>query len=397
MPPSADDLSDRIAPESRPGREKKAKRRPGKQPGAPGSFLAWSEHPGDTVPHFPQGACGFGRDLAGAADLGVAASHQEIDIPLAAARVIQHDLHEVGCACGAVHRAPAPAGAGAPGTVTYSVQLQAWCVFLIAAHYLPVHRAAQLVESLTGARPSPEFVHALIARAAAAVAQANALIRALIVAARVVCADETPIRCGPGPKSRKRYLLVACTHLLTYGMVGDRSLAAFKSSCSPTCPAPSSCTTATRTMTSSPALPISFCLAHLLRDVEDAQCYPGAIWPGQIADALRGLIHRANLARARGLAAVPDQATAPLIRAFRHGVRVGLADVRRVPAANTRQPPARLLLECLRDRELDVLRFLSDLRIPPTSNQADYAEFGVMRTRRWMSWHAGGPGPARAA
>ena len=35
------------------------------------------------------------------------------------------------------------------------------------------------------------------------------------------------------------------------------------------------------------------------------------------------------------------------------------------------QPPARLLLECLRDREDDVLRFLSDLRIPPTSNQAE--------------------------
>jgi hypothetical protein len=100
MPPSADDLPGRIAPESRPGREKKAKRRPGKQPGAPGSFLAWSEHPGDTVPHFPQGACGCGRDLAGAADLGVAASHQEIDIPLAAARVIQHDLHEVAAHAG---------------------------------------------------------------------------------------------------------------------------------------------------------------------------------------------------------------------------------------------------------------------------------------------------------
>jgi transposase len=35
------------------------------------------------------------------------------------------------------------------------------------------------------------------------------------------------------------------------------------------------------------------------------------------------------------------------------------------------QPPARLLLECLRDREADVLRFLSDLRVPPTSNQAE--------------------------
>ena len=121
-----------------------------------------------------------------------------------------------------------------------------------------------------------------------------------------------------------------------------------------------------------PGVTHQLCLAHLLRDVEDAaQCYPAAIWPAQIADALRGLIHQANLARAQGLAAVPDQAAAPLIHAFRHGVRVGLADIRRVPGANTRQPPARLLLECLRDREDDLLRFLSDLRVPPTSNQAE--------------------------
>ena len=33
---------------------------------------------------------------------------------------------------------------------------------------------------------------------------------------------------------------------------------------------------------------------------------PAAIWPGQIADALRALIHAANLARDQGLAAVPD-------------------------------------------------------------------------------------------
>jgi hypothetical protein len=30
-----------------------------------------------------------------------------------------------------------------------------------------------------------------------------------------------------------------------------------------------------------------------------------------------------------------------------------------------------MLLECLRDREADVLRFLADLCIPPTSNQAE--------------------------
>ena len=75
-------------------------RNPGKQPGSPGSHLAWSENPGRTVPHFPRGACACGADLAGAADLGVASSRQEIEIPELAATVIQHDLHHVACACG---------------------------------------------------------------------------------------------------------------------------------------------------------------------------------------------------------------------------------------------------------------------------------------------------------
>jgi hypothetical protein len=147
--------------------------------------------------------------LAGATDLGVAASHQIVDIPLETATVTQHDLHEVACGCGRVHRAAAPAGAGAAGTVSYGLALQAWCVYLIAAHAIPVHRCAALIEALTGAEPSPGFVHSMIARAAAAVAQANAAIRCLIILAHVISADETPLRAGPGPKTRKRYLLVA--------------------------------------------------------------------------------------------------------------------------------------------------------------------------------------------
>ena len=114
------------------------------------------------------------------------------------------------------------------------------------------------------------------------------------------------------------------------------------------------------------------CCQHLLRDLEDAaQSYPGAIWPGQIAEALRGLIHQANVARRQGLHAVPAKMTAEHLKLFRRGVAVGLSQVRRVPGAKSKQPPARLLLECLRHREADVLRFLSDTAIPPTSNQAE--------------------------
>jgi transposase len=114
------------------------------------------------------------------------------------------------------------------------------------------------------------------------------------------------------------------------------------------------------------------CCQHLLRDLADAaENYPGAVWPGQAADALRALIHAANLAREQGLPAVPDDTAADHLRLFRHGVLAGLSAVRRVPGARAGQLPARLLLECLHDREGDVLRFLSDLRIPPTSNQAE--------------------------
>jgi transposase len=368
MPPSADDLPGRTTPRREPPAGRK--RKPGKQPGAPGSHLAWTENPDERADHFPAGACACGAALANGRDLGVAASHQQVEIPLASARVIQHDLHEVACGCRRVHRAAAPAGAGAAGTVTYGPNLQAWCVYLIAAHAIPVHRCAELIEALTGARPSPGFVHAMIARAAAAVAQANTLIRALIILAHVVCADETPIRAGPGPKTRKRYLLVACTRLLTYYFLGDRSLATFGAFVFPDLSGVVVVHDRYQNYDAFPGIIHQLCAAHLLRDLADAaETYPAAIWPGQVAGALRGLIHAANQARDKNLAAVPHDIAAPLIHAFRHGVLAGLSEIPRRPGR--KQHPCRDLLECLRDRRGDVLRFVSDLRIPPTSNDAE--------------------------
>jgi transposase len=369
MAPPADDLPGREPPPAKPKRGRGG-RRPGGQPGAPGSHLARAESPDDTVPHFPQGACECGAALADAADLGVAASHQVIDVPLESAKVIQHDLHEVACSCGRVHRAAAPAGAGTAGTVTYGLALQAWCVYLIAAHAIPVHRCAALIKALTGAEPSPGFVHSMIARAAAAVAQANAAIRCLIILARVISADETPIRVGPGPKPRKRYLLVACTNLLTYYFPGDRSMATFTAFVLPDMGGAVVVHDRYQNYDAIPGLIHQLCTQHLLRDLEDAaQQYPGAHWPAAITQALQGLIHAANTARAQGLPAIPGHIAAPLIHAFKHGVLVGLSQVPRVPGR--KQEPCRDLLECLRDRQDDVLRFTTDLRIPPTSNQAE--------------------------
>ena len=372
MPPSSDDLPGKKPPERKP-RRGGGKRKPGKQPGAPGAYLPWNDNPDKTVPHFPQGPCACGTDLAEARDLGVRYSHQVTDLPEAKAKTTQHDRHEVECCCGRVHVADAPPeAAGAPGTVTYGLNLQAWCVFLMVMHHVPVERCADILESMSGTRPSDGWVHALLARAARAVAAANKAIRALIILARVVCGDETPIRSGPGPKAKKKYLHVACTSLLTYYFLGDRDLPSFRGFVYSDLHGTVVVHDRYRNYDHFKGIGHQLCCAHLLRDLEDAaQACPDAIWPGQIARELRALIHQANLARAQGLAAVPEDAAAEHLRLFRHGVNAGLSEVPRVPGANEKQPPGRLLLECLKHREADVLRFLTDTAIPATNNQAE--------------------------
>jgi transposase len=371
MPPSADDLPGKKPPGRKPRRGSGG--RPGKQRGAPGAHLAWSDEPDQTADVFPAGRCDCGADLAGGADLGVRYSHQVTDLPEARAETTQYDRHEVECPCGSRHVADAPPGAaGAPGTVTYGLNFQAWCVFLLVMHHVPVERCAGILESMSGTRPSDGWVHALLDRAAKAVAAANKTIRALILLARVICGDETPVRAGPGPKTRKKYLQVACTSLLTYYFLGDRDLASFKDFIYSDLHGTVVVHDRYVNYDSFSGISHQLCCQHLLRDLEDAaQSYPDAIWPGQIADALRGLIHAANVARGQGLAAVPAEMTAEHLKLFRRGVTVGLSEVRRVPGAKSKQPPARTLLECLRHREADVLRFLTDTAIPPTSNQAE--------------------------
>ena len=373
MPPGTDDLPGRKQPKPKPGRES-GKRKPGKQPGAPGMFLAWQQVPDKTEDLFPGGACGCGTDLASARDLGVRFSHQVTDLPEARALTTQYDRHQVECACGALHLADAPPGAGEPGTVSYGPEFQAWCVFLMVMHHVPVERCADILGSMAGTRPSDGWVHSLLARAARAVAAANEVIRALIVTARVICGDETPIRSGPGPKTRKKYLQVACTDLLTCYFLGGRDLPSFKDFIYTSLHGTVVVHDRYVNYDSIEGIVHQLCCAHILRDIQDAaESYPAAVWPGQIAENLRALIHAANVARDRGLAAVrlDHEATAEALKLFRHGVLAGLASIPRVPGANKKQPPARLLLECLKHREADVLRFLTDTAIPPTSNQAE--------------------------
>jgi hypothetical protein len=135
------------------------------------------------------------------------------------------------------------------------------------------------------------------------------------------------------------------------------------------------------------------CCQHLCRDADGAgQVYPDEPWPDQIGEALHGLIHLKNLARHDDAPAgdqvdpghderycrycqPPDRhaLTEQQLRyLLRQGALVGLS----ATASHGDRPgesKARGLLECLRDRPEDVLRFLSRPDVPPTSNDAERA------------------------
>jgi transposase len=197
MPPSADDQPGRRIPrqQRRAAERAEKKRNRGKQPGSPGAAMRW-EVPDRIEEHYPLSKCACGRDLAGAADLGVARSYQQEEIPAAPAERVQHDLHEVRCACGRPQVAARPAG---------------------DAGFRPVHRAAAarpgrlpggLPACPGGAVPAADrrrdrrgrlgrVVHSCLRQAASLAAEVVRLIRALITAAAVAGFDGTTLRSGP--------------------------------------------------------------------------------------------------------------------------------------------------------------------------------------------------------
>lgn len=379
MPPSRDDDPGRTPSATKP-KPAAGKRKRGKQKGAPGANLAWIDNLADHCDVFPEGRCECGHDLAEAVDLGIVDRYQQHEVPLVTVTLTQYDQHEVRCGCGRTHAASRPAGAR-PGPVGYGPNLQALSVYLLVVQHIPAHRVVALLEALTGAAPSIGFVHGMLARTARLLGAVDERVRALLTLAHAVCCDETPIRVGaktprPGRKKADKYLLVACTDLFTHYLLGDRDLETFKKF------VVADLTgvvvhdryqnyDSARLWDTPRTLIHQLCCAHICRDLASAaETYPHAHWPTQIGDALRGLIHHANLARAAGTTRLSPAIAEPLISQFRHGVRVGLSETRH-HGNRPGEAKAANLLRDLFDREADVLRFTTDLRIPPTSNQAE--------------------------
>jgi hypothetical protein len=372
MPPSGDDMPGRTPPrKQRRAADRAAKRKQGKQPGAPGAAMSWAV-PDEVKDHYPAGRCGCGADLSGAADLGAVRSLQQLDIPLVTARRIQHDLHQARRGCGRVHTAAPPPGAPDSG-VSVGPNLRAMAVYLVIFQHVPIERCRQLIADLTGARVSDGFIHSCLARSAAVIADVVKLIKTLITAAHVAGFDETTLRAGPAAGPR-RYVHGAFTELYSLLFLGGRTMASMHEF---------------GILPSFTGVVVSdryknyfhpdwkhiaghqACSAHLLRDFQDAaESYPAAAWPAQAERSLRAMISAWHQAADAGQDAIAADVLEPLVTEFRRAITVGLASVPRVPghANATTQHPSRDLLEFCRTREDDVLRFTTSTQVWPTNN-----------------------------
>jgi transposase len=114
-----------------------------------------------------------------------------------------------------------------------------------------------------------------------------------------------------------------------------------------------------------------------------------------MADLLIDANAAATAARAAGQPSLDEAQQAAIKARYRGAVAKGITDNQHKRTQIGKD--GLRLARRFRDHEAMILRFTTDLTVGFTSNQADYAEFGVMRTRRWMPWHAGEAGRARPA
>jgi transposase len=378
-PPSTDSPFDKPAPKSQ---RRRSGRKPGGQPGHPGTTLRQVSDPDQVVLHEP-GACRCcGRTLAGR-PVSAVTRRQLFDIPPVAVRVTEHQLVERECRCGARTRADAPTGVDA--AVQYGPRIAAIIVYLYVGQFLSKKRTAQALAELFGTPLSEGTVAAMTARAAGGLEDFLAVVRDRIAAAPVAHFDETGLRV----EGKLRWVHSASTGKYSLIIVHDKRgttamdtagvLPAFTGVAVHDAWAPyDTYTAATHAL----------CNAHALRELQAVTDQTPAgqwCWAEQTADALRELNDLVTTA----LAATPDSLTgldqavmADALARYRSAVQIGAATT--TARATKLQAKHHALARRLITREDDYLRFTTNPAVSFDNNAAE-REIRMIKVRQKVS------------
>jgi len=344
---------------------KNGKRSPGGQPGHPGTTLKKVAHPDEVVDHPILPIC----DTCGALLIGpVTETRQVFDLPMVRMAVTEHQIHQVRCACGKIHRSVFPDDIGAP--VQYGPGVKALAVYLTQHHMLPVARTAELLGDLYGVPISAATIMTMISEANTLLGPTVNDIAEAITHADVVGADESGFRVA----GKLNWLHTAVTEALTWmGVHAKRGKLAFE--------AFDILYRFTGTLVHDGwasyrelACQHGLCNAHHLRELTfvHEECHQP--WAGCMIELLVAAHHET-------IAAQEHKLTKTRIRAIRSAYESVLAEGELAnPAASpsgkrgrTAQSVPFNLLRRLRDHADDVLRFTIDPDVPFSNNLAEQA------------------------
>ena len=361
QPPAADGLA-KPAPQSL---REKTGRKPGGQPGHPGTTLEPVENPDHVQTHRTELCpCGFCQraSLAGQPVLAYEC-RQVLDLPPLRLSVTEHRAEIKQCpVSGLLVTARFPVGVVAP--VQYGPHFRSLTLYLFHQQLLPFDRLRQTGQDLFGQPLSLGTLTQTNARAYQALAPVEAVIVRGLIQAVVVNVDESGLRVA----ARLHWLHVASTADLTfYGVHGQRGTVAMDAlGVLPHCQ---------HWLVHDHWKPYykydafhALCNQHLLRELKflAEECHEA--WAPALTAFL--LEWKDDPRTRQGLTEAQFQAAHKRYQAL---VRQGRQDhPRRQPGqGRTRQGKAANLLDRLEDFDLSVLAFLIDPNVPFTNNQGE--------------------------
>ena len=374
-PPSSDPIGPRKKRAERRAEARAAKRRQGKQPGAPGAALQ-RQRPDLVVPHKPPCCSACGADLSGAEVVGTQV-RQVVDLPPVVPVVTDHVAYRLRCSCGAETLGDFPSEAKAP--VCYGPEVRAFATYLLDRQHLPLERTAELLEDLVGVKVSTGWLCAVQAEAAGKLTPFLAWLKDRLSSEPVVHADET----GTAVGTTKHWVHTLTTNLLTLIAVHPRRgaealkdigvLAGYTG------------TVVHDGYASYDLFELAThaqCGAHLLRHVKSVgQADVFALWASQMTGVLMEAKAASEAAAEAGLTAV-GPALAEAVRS-RYHTTLDIAFALLPPGPKPRrrhtggwsdaERKAWNLATRLREDAGQVLRLLDDTRVPFTNNAAENA------------------------
>jgi transposase len=364
------------------------KRRRGKQAGSKGKALELSPDPDVIVDHEPEVGEDCGEDLDPGADEGYTA-RQVVELPEVRPEVTEHRAHRRRCrCCDHVTTGAFPEGVRAP--ISYGPRVKAVVAYLLARQHLPGRRVAETLTDCFGLNVSTGTIDAVYTEAARRLGGFIAALVAFLKSLPVLHVDETSDRVGTTTcwmhvVSDRLYTLIHASvtrgeqAIKTAGvLIGYRGIVVHDR----------------LAMYWKLKAKHAICGAHLLRDLaEVAAVATQSSWAAGLAALIVEINAACEDARVRDLKSLAPHQQRRFAARYDNLVAAGLAANPDPPAGSKRdyyQRKSHNLATAFATHRASILRFMYDLDVPLTNNQAERDLRPVKLHRLWAGPGYGG-------